>query len=512
MASAPLLSTFLFIHLLVFVPATIVHGATPSIRMVDSNKINQDKITQRNLVISAAMAEVIQLHHLISSMDTSSFEDRVKSALADCLKLYENSIQQLNRSLSLSNTKKDNVHVHTLLSSALTDYQTCQNGFEDFDLFTTYSKLFPSNNFSKHICHSLSINKDVTGLQMSSLSGKISEGWPEWLSASDRRFLQAEVPAADLVVAQDGSGNFRTISEALAAAKTGSNRFVIHVKKGVYKEYVEIGENLRNLMLVGDGIDATVVTGSKSVRGSPGNITTFRTATFGADGSGLIVRDMTFENTAGPENFQAVAMRSDSDHSVFYRCSFKGYQDTLYVHSNSQFYRDCDIYGTIDFIFGNAIAVLQNCNIYVRKPLMQQFNTITAQGRKCPDDTTGFVLHNCSIKAASDLKPVQSMFKTYLGRPWESCSATVVMKSYMEDLIDPSGWVEWPGHPEYINTLYYGEYMNSGNGSSTASRVKWPGYHIITSAAEAQKFTVQNFLNKDSWLNATGVPFTPGLQ
>lgn len=220
---------------------------------------------------------------------------------------------------------------------------------------------------------------------------------------------------------------------------------------------------------------------------------------------------MTFENTAGPENLQAVAMRSDSDFSVFYKCSFKGYQDTLYARKMHQFYRDCDIYGTIDFIFGDAIAVLQNCNIYVRKPLMQQSNTITAQGRRCPDDTTGFVLHNCSIKAASDLQPVQSMFKSYLGRPWGNCSETVVMKSFIGDLIDPSGWLQWPEHPESINTVHYGEYMNSGNGSSTAGRVKWPGYHVITDVKEAEKFTVQNFLNQGSWLNATGVPFTPGL-
>lgn len=217
---------------------------------------------------------------------------------------------------------------------------------------------------------------------------------------------------------------------------------------------------------------------------------------------------MTFENTAGPENMQAVAMRADSDISVFYNCSFKGYQDTLYVHQNRQFYRNCDIYGTVDFIFGNAITVLQNCNIYVRRPLMEQSNTITAQKKGCPDDNTGIVLHNCSITAASDLKPVQSMFKTYLGRPWGNCSTTVVMKSFLDNLIDPAGWLPWLGN---INTVYYGEYMNTGSGSSTIGRVKWPGYHVITDVTEAEKFTVKNFLNQNSWLEATGVPFNPDL-
>ena len=86
-------------------------------------------------------------------------------------------------------------------------------------------------------------------------------------------------------------------------------------------------------------------------------------------GRGFIARDMTFRNTAGPENHQAVALRVDSDQSAFYRCSMEGYQDTLYAHSLRQFYRECDIYGTIDYIFGNGAAVFQQCKIYTRVPL-----------------------------------------------------------------------------------------------------------------------------------------------
>jgi len=96
-------------------------------------------------------------------------------------------------------------------------------------------------------------------------------------------------------------------------------------------------------------------------------------------GDGFIARDITVQNTAGAANHQAVALRSGSDLSVFYRCSFEGYQDTLYVHSERQFYRECDIYGTVDFIFGNAAVVIQNCNIYPRYP-PNKTNTITAQG------------------------------------------------------------------------------------------------------------------------------------
>lgn len=229
-----------------------------------------------------------------------------------------------------------------------------------------------------------------------------------------------------------------------------------------------------------------------------------------ARGPGSIVRGITFENTAGPQKHQAVAMRCGSDLSVFYNCSFKGYQDTLYVHSHRQFYRNCDIYGTIDFIFGNAATVIQKRNIYVRTPMVKQTNTITAQARSNPYQNTGIVLHNCWVTAASDLKAVQGVFKTYLGRPLKGYSRTVVMKSYLENFVDPSGWLPW--NVDFaLQTLYYGEYMNDGSGAGTAGRVKWPGYHIITNTEEAERFSVGSFLSGNSWLASTGVPYTPGL-
>ena len=106
-------------------------------------------------------------------------------------------------------------------------------------------------------------------------------------------------------------------------------------------------------------------------------------------GDGFIAKGITFENSAGPSKHEAVAVRSDADLSAFYQCSFVGYQDTLYVHSLRQFYRECDIYGTVDFIFGNAAVVFQNCNLYARKPNANQQNTFTAQGREDPNQNTG---------------------------------------------------------------------------------------------------------------------------
>ncbi|KAG6403279.1 hypothetical protein SASPL_135496 [Salvia splendens] len=107
----------------------------------------------------------------------------------------------------------------------------------------------------------------------------------------------------------------------------------------------------------------------------------------GVSGDGFWARDMTFENTARPGKHQAVALRVGSDRSVFYRCSFKGYQDTLYTLSLRQFYRSCHVYGTVDFIFGDAVAVLEDCDILVRRPMDHQSNFITAHrdlGRRLP--------------------------------------------------------------------------------------------------------------------------------
>jgi pectinesterase len=174
-----------------------------------------------------------------------------------------------------------------------------------------------------------------------------------------------------------------------------------------------------------------------------------------------------------------------------------------------QFYRECDIYGTVDFIFGNAAVVFQNCNLYPRLPSTGQFNAITAQGRTDPNQNTGTSIHNATIKAADDLAPMIGTVKTYLGRPWKEYSRTVYLQCFMDSLINPSGWREWSGDFA-LSTLYYAEYNNTGPGSNTSNRVTWQGYQVIN-ATDAANFTVSNFLDGDSWLPQTGVPYSSGL-
>ncbi|KAJ6722728.1 PECTINESTERASE [Salix koriyanagi] len=293
------------------------------------------------------------------SLGSKCRNGREKAAWEDCLELYEEIVLWLNKTTGSKCTKYD---AQTWLSTALTNLETCRTGFTEFGV-TDYILPLMSNNVSKLISNTLALNKAPYG------EPSYKDGFPSWIKPGDRKLLQSSSPAsqANIVVAQDGSGNVKTIKEAIDAAskRSGSGRYVIYVKAGTYNENVEVGKNVKNVMFVGDGIGKTVVTGSKSVGGGT---TTFKSATFAVVGDNFIARDMTFRNTAGAKNHQAVALRSGSDLSVFYKCSFEGYQDTLYVHSQRQFYRECDIYGTVDFIFGNAAVVFQNCNIYARNP------------------------------------------------------------------------------------------------------------------------------------------------
>ncbi|KAG9133572.1 hypothetical protein Leryth_016540 [Lithospermum erythrorhizon] len=483
--------------------------------------LDQTTLNVRGTSLDVTLAQALRGHSLVSKMDVTLLNVQGKAAWDDCVQLYEDTIELVNRSLKSSNNNND---AQTWLSAAFANQQTCLNGFHDFNLESVVQTLplfSIHQDISKYLSNSLAINKATKMVSSSSSSVELTNSrgrkllshggaFPEWVSPTDRKLLRSASGAvkADIVVAHDGSGNFRTIREALVAVKKrAGKRIVIYVKRGVYKENVEINKSMKNLMFIGDGIDATIVTGNKNVQDGS---TTFRSATFAVSGDGFIARDMTFENTAGPHKHQAVALRSSADFSVFYSCSFKGYQDTLYVHSQRQFYRDCDIHGTIDFIFGDASAILQNCNIYIRKPMSNQKNTVTAQGRADPNENTGIIIHNSHVTAASDFRDHQGSIKSYLGRPWKQYSRTVFMKCVLDGVIDRQGWVPWSGHFA-LKTLYYGEYMNSGAGAATRGRVKWGGYHVITSPIVASKFSVGNFLAGDSWIPTTGVPFTSGL-
>ncbi|CAH9102321.1 unnamed protein product [Cuscuta epithymum] len=462
---------------------------------------NKSDFLKISLKVALNIAEQAKAH--ATSLGPKCHSEREKAAWTDCIELYENLVERINITADPP-TKCSVSDKQTWLSAALTNFETCLNGFNDLNVTGNILPVLSSNNVSCLICNTLALNKDHTNIDDTTM---YRDGFPTWVKPGDRKLLQSSSAAsqANLVVAKDGSGNYKTVSEAVAAAgkRSGTGRYVIYVKAGVYSENVQIGSKLTNIMLLGDGIGKTIITGSKSVGGGT---TTFNSATVAVVGDGFIGQGITFRNTAGAANHQAVALRSGSDLSVFYQCSFEGYQDTLYVYTDRQFYRNCDIYGTVDFIFGNAAVVIQNCNIYARNPPAGT-NTITAQGRTDPNQNTGISIHDSTVAAASGLS---GSAKTYLGRPWKQYSRTVFMKTSLGSLIAPAGWLPWSG-TFALSTLYYGEYANTGAGASTSNRVKWAGYHVITSATEASKFTVANFIGGNSWLPATKVPFTSGL-
>ncbi|KAM7267160.1 hypothetical protein ACFE04_009326 [Oxalis oulophora] len=461
------------------------------------------------LLTVAIKVAVVELTKVSNSFSKDGFfsgvtDNATLAAIEDCRGVLDLALDYLNDTLSTEGASA--YDRRTWLSTAETYQQTCIDSFEETNSTLTDSVKNYLNNSTQLISNSLAIVTWISKISDSIKSSRRLLSEEDWYRSASHRLLIETDPKslrknANIVVAKDGSSKYKTISSALNAVKDKSTkRFVIYVKKGVYYENVIVEKNKWNVLMIGDGMDKTIVSGSLNyVDGTP----TFSSATFAALAKGFIAREMGFRNSAGPNKHQAVALLSTSDFSIFYNCAIDAYQDTLYVHSNRQFYRQCNIYGTVDFIFGNAAAVLQNCNIFPRKPSSGQKNVITAQGKVDPNQNTGISIQNCSISPFGNLAGV----KTYLGRPWKDYSTTIFMQSlFAKDLIDPSGWLPWTGNSA-PNTIYYAEYQNYGTGYSTKNRVKWKGVKTNSiTYKDVSKFSVKTFLG-EQWVYDSGVPY-----
>ncbi|XVE88552.1 hypothetical protein DITRI_Ditri19aG0078200 [Diplodiscus trichospermus] len=479
------------------------------------------------LSLKVAIDELYRLSQYSSELQAETNNTQAKSALGVCGSVFEDALDRLNDSASslevgkgeklLSASKIDDLK--TWLSTAITDQETCLDALEELNTTKHFNATLleemktAMQNSTEYASNSLAIVAKILGLLTDfnipihrRLFGfqEAGSGFPDWVSPTERRLLQDSKPTPNVIVAQDGSGNFKTINEAVKlVGKKNESRFVIYVKEGKYVENVILDKNKWNVMIYGDGKIKTIISGSLNfIDGTP----TFATATFAVAGKGFIAKDIGFVNSAGAAKHQAVAMRSGSDRSVFFRCSFDAYQDTLYAHSNRQFYRECDILGTIDFIFGNAAVVFQSCKIQPRQPLANQFNTITAQGKKDPNQNTGISIQKCSLTAFGNLTA-----KTYLGRPWKEYSTTVIMQSEIGAFLDPVGWKEWVANVDPPSSIFYAEYKNSGPGSSVDQRVKWAGYRPTLSDVDAGKFTVGTFIQGEEWLPDATVAYQSAL-
>ncbi|KVH87933.1 Pectinesterase, catalytic [Cynara cardunculus var. scolymus] len=454
----------------------------------------------------------ITIKQLDAAVKNSSFmneihrDPRTNDALKGCKELAGLAVMDLRRAFdkmsgfSLNEFGQALVELKIWMSGAITYEQTCLDGFEKTQGNAGEKMKKALKKSMELTSNCLAMTTDISqALQEVAVPQTTNRrlltlfstdyNIPEWVDATDENVLEKTSMKIDrdLTVAQDGSGDFESINEALKFIPVrGKERYVMYIKEGIYKEIVQFPKNLTHIMIIGDGPSKTRITGNLNFIDG---VTTYHTAT-----------------VAGPEKHQAVALRVSADRAIFYNCHMDGYQDTLYVHTYRQFYRDCTISGTIDFLFGDSAVVFQNCIMVVRKPMDNQNCIVTAQGRKENRQPTGIVLQNCSIVADPVYFPVRKEIKSYLGRPWKQYSRTIIMESFIDDLIQPQGWLQW-NQTFAFDTLFYTEFNNHGPGSSKLERVQWPGVKELP-ASRIKRFTPGKFITGDSWIPPTGVPYT----
>ena len=288
----------------------------------------------------------------------------------------------------------------------------------------------------------------------------------------------------DYIVAQDGSGDFQTIQSAIDAGKAFPyQRVRIFIKNGVYHEKVLVPSCNTKLSLIGESKDSTIITyGDYFSKINRGRNSTFYTATLLIRANDFHAENLTIENSAGPVG-QALALAVESDRCSFKNCKLLGNQDTLYVTGENarQYFRDCYIEGTTDFIFGEATVLFENCVI---KSKADSYITAASTPQNIP---YGFVFKNCSIQAASGVN------KVFLGRPWRKYAKTVFIDCNMGSFILAGGWDNW-SDPENEKTIFYAEYRSTGEGAAPDKRVSWSKQ---LTGREAKKYTVENILGRD---------------
>lgn len=281
-----------------------------------------------------------------------------------------------------------------------------------------------------------------------------------------------------IVVASDGSGDFKTVQEAINAVPDFSNATtVIFIKNGTYKEKLNLSASKRLVKLMGESLEKTIVTyddyaQKKNTFGE--DMGTSGSSGFFIYGDGFTAENITFENTAGPVG-QAVAVWVAADKAKFINCRLLGFQDTLYTYGKGsrQYFYKCFISGTVDFIFGSATAIFEDCTIYCKQP-----GYVTAAST--PDTSKyGYVFKNCKVEGAAPKATV------YLGRPWRPAAKTVFLNCELSAVIRAEGWHNW-GKESNEKTAFYAEYKNKGAGAATSKRVSWS--HQLTDE-DAKSYT-----------------------
>lgn len=294
------------------------------------------------------------------------------------------------------------------------------------------------------------------------------------------------------LVAQDGSGDYQNVQDAIDAVPPNrSTRTVIFIKPGVYKEKLRVPSDRKMLSLVGESYETTVLTFDDY----GGKTSDYASTRVQADD--FYAENLTFQNTidirSGIDGGQAAALRNDSDRAVFNRCRMMGFQDTYYTGGNKRSYhKDCIIESTTDFIYGDGIALFDNCTIVCRKS-----STITAHSQKLRNgkhaNKFGYVFQNCNVEKHPDEK----VTKAALGRPWGNAARVVFMNCELGPHIRPEGWSEWRGRNNHP-TSFYAEYNNHGPGFQPDKRLPWTHQLTDTEAAEYTKENIFKASTTDS--------------
>ena len=287
--------------------------------------------------------------------------------------------------------------------------------------------------------------------------------------------------SADLTVAADGSGDAKSVQEAVnRVPENNKKRFVIFIKPGVYREQIRIPANKPYVSFIGESAQNTKLTFNLSNKDAGSTSASYSVYIGGHD---FYAENISFENSFGTGS-QAVAVLTEADRLVFRNCRFLGWQDTLYAKNGRQYFENCYIEGHVDFIFGQAAAVFENCVIHSKGD-----GYIAAPMRFAADESSGFVFINSKLTAENIKKGV------YLGRPWRDYGRTIFLDTEMDAHIRPEGWHHWL--PEREKTAYFAEYNSRGAGAGGETRVKWS--HQLTKD-EAKNFRTEIFLKgTDVW-------------
>lgn len=299
----------------------------------------------------------------------------------------------------------------------------------------------------------------------------------EWegLPKEKRRFAEPR----ELVVAQDGTGDYTTIAEALEAVRAFMDFDVkIYIKKGIYKEKLVVPSWVQHIELIGEDVQNTIITHADHA--NMNHMGTFRTYTVKVEGNYITFRNITIENNA-PRLGQAVALHTEGDCLRFINCRFLGNQDTVYtgVEGTRLYFENCYIEGTTDFIFGPSTAWFEGCTIHSKA------NSYITAASTPKDIEYGYIFNKCKLTATAGVD------KVYLGRPWRPYAYTIFMNCELGKHIVGAGWDNWR-NAENEKTARYAEYKNSGEGATRDARVKWAKQ---LSDKEAEKITISDCYN-----------------